>query len=350
MIEVRTPCRLHFGLLARDPAAGRQFGGAGLMIAHPGSVVRFGAAAPRAANAAAVEGVPAIDGFTASGRMADRALDYARRFAAEANRRGLGELAGADLRVLRVPRPHTGLGAGTQLGMAVALGLARLINQPSLDVETLASLVGRGRRSAIGAHGCIRGGFLVDGGKATASALGTPDSLAPLLFRYDFPDAWRIVLIRPRALEGLAGQRELEAFQTLPAVPAELTDRMCRLVLLGLAPALLERDVDAFGEVLYQLQLAAGETFAAAQGGLFADPSLGEIVAHVRRQGVRGIGQSSWGPSLYAITPDNESAEQLANDIEARFGLSAPGEVIVTAADNHGSVIRQVQQSKTTLD
>lgn len=345
MIEVRTPCRLHFGLLARDPAAARQFGGAGLMIAHPGTVVRFKAAPAGEAQAGDTSG-----GFTASGRMADRALDFARRFADEAQRRGLGELQRADIRVLRVPRPHTGLGTGTQLAMAVALGLARLIERPELDVETLTALVGRGRRSAIGAHGCIRGGFLVDGGKASSSSLGTPDSLAPLLLRYDFPEDWRIVLIRPRALEGLAGLRETQAFQSLPPVPASLTDRMCRLVLLGLAPALLERNVDAFGEALHQLQLAAGETFAEAQGGLFADPSLAEIVSHIRARGVRGVGQSSWGPSLYAVTPDNDSAEQLANDIESRFGLSAPGEVIVTAADNHGSTIRKVQASKTTLE
>lgn len=344
MIEVRTPCRLHFGLLARDPAAGRQFGGAGLMIAHPGTVVRVAAARPASTSASAAPIAPVVSSgpFSAQGRMADRALEFALRFAEQAPRQGLPRLDAAHLHVLRVPRPHTGLGTGTQLAMAVALGLSRLVERPALDAPALASLVGRGRRSAIGAHGCLRGGFLVDGGKPTASA---PDALAPLLLRYDFPQDWRIVLIRPRALEGLAGQRELLAFQSLPPVPASLTDRMCRLVLLGLAPAILERDADAFGQALYQLQLAAGETFAAAQGGLYADPLLEQIVAYVRAQGLPGIGQSSWGPSLYAIAPDNDAAEQLANDVESRFGLAAPGEVIVTAADNQGSIVRQVQPS-----
>ena len=38
---------------------------------------------------------------------------------------------------------------------------------------------------------------------------------------------------------------------------------------LELAPALLERDVDAFGEALYELQRTVGECFAAAQGGVW---------------------------------------------------------------------------------
>ena len=35
MIEVRTPSRLHFGLLALDPSRPRQFGGVGLMVREP---------------------------------------------------------------------------------------------------------------------------------------------------------------------------------------------------------------------------------------------------------------------------------------------------------------------------
>ncbi len=35
-IRIRTPSRLHFGLLGWGPQAGRQFGGVGLMIDSPG--------------------------------------------------------------------------------------------------------------------------------------------------------------------------------------------------------------------------------------------------------------------------------------------------------------------------
>ena len=332
MIEVRTPGRLHFGLLAYRAAgaaapssdvdsAWRRFGGAGLMIKSPGVWLR----------------VRQGRGVTASGRMADRAQEFATRFFASARERGwIGTgFEGAAIEVLRVPRPHTGLGSGTQLAMAVGRALAALIGRDGLPPDELAATVGRGLRSGIGAHGFFRGGFLVDGGKRDASAA----SLSPIVMRHDFPEAWRLVLVRPRALEGIAGQRELSAFASMPTISDAATDRMCRLVLLGLAPALVERNVDAFGEALYELQRAVGECFAEAQGGVYADPMLEEVVRFIRARGVTGVGQSSWGPTLYAVCEDEECADVLANAVEERFGLNQAGEVMVTGAENAGAVL-----------
>jgi beta-ribofuranosylaminobenzene 5'-phosphate synthase len=78
------------------------------------------------------------------------------------------------------------------------------------------------------------------------------------------------------------------------------------------------------------------------QGGVYADPLLARIVAHLRGQGIRGVGQSSWGPTLYALAPDAAEAERIANDVEATFALTQPGEVLVTEADNTGAVVRRV--------
>src|SRR5262245_34212164 len=139
MIEIRTPSRLHFGLLAYSRDDARQFGGAGLMVRHPETLIRV---RPTAAK-----------GFIASGRMADRVVEFANRFATGAADRGWGEIGGASLEVLRVPRPHTGLGSGTQLAMAVARALAELIERDDLPPHELAALAGRGKRSAIGVHG-----------------------------------------------------------------------------------------------------------------------------------------------------------------------------------------------------
>lgn len=324
MIEVRTPSRLHFGLLAYSRDDRRQFGGAGLAVRRPEIVVRV---RPTGSGAA---------GFTAAGQLADRAVEFAQRFAANAAAGGWGEIPPAALEIVRVPRPHTGLGSGTQLALAVSRALAKLVGRDDLSPAELAALAGRGKRSAIGVYAFHHGGFIVEGGKSPSS------KLSPIVMRHPFPEEWRIVLIRPRALEGLAGEREHHAFADMPAIPAELTARMSRLVLLGLAPGLVEHDIDAFGQSLFELQQLAGECFATAQGGIYADPLLAKIVDHVRGTGVRGVGQSSWGPTLYAVTRDEASAEKLANDIEAAFGLSKPGEVIVTAADNRGSTVRSV--------
>jgi beta-RFAP synthase len=321
MIEVRSPSRLHFGLLAYHPHQPRQFGGVGLMIRRPDVLLR-------------VTARPGQVGFTGEGRMADRALEYAARFAESARLAGLIEqMPGAHVQVAHVPRPHTGLGSGTQLGMAVGRALACLIDRPDLDVAAVAALVGRGKRSAIGAHGCFTGGLIIEGGKSQ------PQQLSPLVARLAFPESWRIVLIRPTELIGLAGQREVQAFAQMPPIPDALTDRMCRLVLLGIAPAVLERNLEAFGESLYELQQAAGECFQAVQGGIYADPMLEQVVRHVRELGVPGIGQSSWGPTLYAVTRDDQQAEDVSRAVQRRFSLE-PGEILITRADNHGAVVR----------
>ena len=348
MIEIRTSSRLHFGLLAYSRVGRRQFGGAGLMVCNPEVVLR----------------VRASETFEGAGPLADRALEFARTFV----QRAAGVIAcepprGVSIEVVRVPRPHTGLGSGTQLAMAVGRAMAELAGAYDLAPDTLAGLVGRGKRSGIGVHGFSRGGFLVDGGKRntdlsphTPSQPATP--LSPLVMRHDFPDDWRIVLIRPRSLEGIAGQREVQAFGTMPDIPDALTDKMCRLILLDLVPSMLERDIDSFGEALFELQQRAGESFAAAQGGIYAGPLLEEIVTYIRatefpgkssasgsasgNTRIRGVGQSSWGPTLYAVTPDQASAESVAAAVMTRFDLRKPGEVIVTSAQNHGAATRVV--------
>ncbi|MCE9591474.1 MAG: beta-RFAP synthase [Planctomycetes bacterium] len=327
MIEVHTPSRLHFGLLALSRNGRRQFGGAGLMVRRPDVAVR-------------VRRTPDNPGLTATGRMADRALEFATRFFDTALERGwTAPPRGVAIDVMRVPRPHTGLGSGTQLGMAIAKCLSLLIERDGLTVAELAAIVGRGRRSAIGAHGFACGGFLVDGGKFPSDD-NTP-ALAPIVMRHPFPEEWRIVLIRPRALEGIAGKREAQAFADMPAIPDEVTQRMSRLVLLGLAPALVERDIAAFGESLFELQREVGSCFAGHQGGIYADPQLDAIVNFIRGLGIHGVGQSSWGPTLYAITPDEPSADHVATAVEEQFGLQSKGEVIVTTGDNDGCTVRR---------
>lgn len=324
MIEVRTPSRVHFGLLAYDPAGRRQFGGVGLMLRRPDVSIQL---TPRDEP-----------GFDGGGRMADRAVEFARCFAQRAVDAGLtARLPGAFIRVVRVPRPHAGLGSGTQLAMAVGRALATMCELDDLDAAGLAGLVGRGLRSAVGTHGCFSGGLIVDGGKGESSRV------SPLVARLVFPESWRIVLVRPNELHGISGERERQAFAKLPPIEDGLTARMCQLVLLGLLPALVERDLDAFGESLFELQQRAGECFKAAQGGIYAAPLLAEIVQHVRDRGVRGVGQSSWGPTLYAIADGDEAAEDLAACLSSHFSLGRD-EVVITRADNEGSCVKVLER------
>jgi beta-RFAP synthase len=327
MIRVRAPSRLHFGLLSlpRDShwpaiagAAGlpaRQFGGVGLMVEAPGLELTLEPAAH----------------WSVEGRLAERALTYARRVAVAL---GPALVQPQHLRVDSAPPEHVGLGTGTQLGMAVALGLTQVVGKQEVTAEQLAHLAGRGARSALGAHGFVQGGFLIEGGKRR------PDQLAPLVARAPFPEDWRVVLVLTRWGIGLHGSEESEAFQRLQSQHLDLstTDTLCRLVLLGMLPALAERDLDTFGEALYELNVRVGQAFASVQGGTYADPRIAGLVAWIRNQGVRGVGQSSWGPAVFAIVHDQERAQDLAVRLRESFGLEAK-QVEVTAACNGGATV-----------
>jgi beta-ribofuranosylaminobenzene 5'-phosphate synthase len=317
MIRVTTGSRLHFGLLnvGAPVPSGRRFGSVGMMVKAPGVHLTVSRAPT----------------WCARGPLAERALVVARRFQESI---APHPVPPQQIIVEKAAPEHAGLGTGTQLALAVARALALAGGLTDLSTEDLSQRVGRGFRSAVGVHGFERGGFLVDAGK------GEYDTLAPLVARIRFPEDWPIVLILPVAEQGLHGSPERQAFEQLltrPLVPAH-TDALCRLVLLGLLPALLEHNLAAFGEALHEFNARAGEPFAAVQGGTYASPRVAELVTWLRQQGVAGTGQSSWGPTVFAVAGDEDQANHLAASIRRRFP-TGPGQVLVTEAANEGAAV-----------
>lgn len=306
MIRVRTGSRLHFGLFSLpgvEPAK-RRFGGVGLMIEDPGLQIHVRPAAS----------------WSATGPLADRALDFARRFGAQ---------GAFEMHVEACGPEHCGLGTGTQLALAVGHALARLAQQSLSSIE-IAQRLGRGLRSALGLHGFDQGGLLVEAGKTSEA------DISPLVARGAFPEEWRVLLLLPRGARGLHGQPEKDAFAQLArqASPST-TDVLCRLTLLGMLPALHEKDLPAFGEALYEFNQRVGEMFRPAQGGVYAHPRTAEIVKFLRARGVHGVGQSSWGPAVFAILPADLAVEA-ATQVHDRFGLDE-SEWILTSARNEGA-------------
>jgi beta-RFAP synthase len=327
MIRVTAPSRLHFGLFRlpteqddkTDATAdvllpARQFGGVGLMIDKPGVQISLTEA----------------QAWSASGPSAERALAYAHLFL-----RNCPELEPRAFSIFvdHCAPEHAGLGTGTQLGLAVAKALAVALGKPDWDAATLAGRVERGRRSAVGVHGFQHGGLLVDGGK------GATTILAPLIARHDFPDDWAILLILPTDRQGAHGPRECEAFTRLSKenTAGRHTDGLCRLVVLGLLPALVEHDLPAFGEALYEFNRRVGEMFKPWQGGIYSDARTESLVKLLKSNGVHGIGQSSWGPAVFAVHGSDRDAEFVAL-VQKRLGL-AQGEIHSCRAADHGACL-----------
>jgi beta-RFAP synthase len=312
-VRVRTGSRLHFGLIDPCGLSGRRFGGAGVMVEEPGLEV---------------EAAPAAE-LTAAGPLAERALEIAKRFASAA------ELPPrAHVKVVRAPREHVGLGTGTQLALAVAAALDRVSSgsQPARGAVELAALAGRGQRSAIGVHGFAEGGFIADAG------LGPADSIAPVLARAAVPEAWRVVIVVPRGAQGLHGDAERTFFATLKGPSAQAVDRLSSLVRLGMLPALTNRDLRAFGGALWEFGLLAGAPFQAAQGGEFARGAATALVEAVRELGVRGVGQSSWGPAVFAVVADGDEAHHVLGRLELRAATN-DADVTVAQVRNRGAEI-----------
>jgi beta-ribofuranosylaminobenzene 5'-phosphate synthase len=272
--------------------------------------------------------------LSAEGPLAERALEYARQFLRTiAPERGDEPPRPHRIVVEHAAPEHMGLGTGTQLGLAVARALALAHGLGEVDAVELARRVGRGQRSALGIHGFAQGGFLVEGGKRQ------PDDLAPLVARVPFPEAWRIVLVLPQGGVGLHGLGESHAFADLAGQQTLVeTDTLCRLALLGMLPALAEQDLAAFGEALYDFNCRVGEAFRLVQGGTYAHPRTAEVVAFVRRQGVRGVGQSSWGPAVYAVMGTQVAALDLEKRLRRQFSLTID-EIAVAAANNQGATV-----------
>src|SRR5262249_44754214 len=153
---------------------------------------------------------------------------------------------------------------------------------------------------------------------------------------------WRIVLVLPPWQRGLHGATEVEAFSELcrRPMPQEQTDVLCRLVLLGLLPALAEAGAGAFGGGLYEVNRPVGEGVAAVQGGVYASPRIAELIAFLRRQGVTGVGQSSWGPAVFAVVPVRDQAADVARRIGEQYGWGAQN-VLVTQANSDGARLVQ---------
>jgi beta-ribofuranosylaminobenzene 5'-phosphate synthase len=315
-IRIRTPSRLHFGLLGWGALASRQFGGVGLMIEAPG-----------------IELIAELaSSWSVEGPLAHRAEPLITRVRERMRQTGV-ILPPARIRIIRASREHVGLGVGTQLSLATARVILELADVTEPSVDELARLTARGYRSGIGLHGFLHGGLIVDGGRKRET------EIPPLLARVPFPEHWSILIVQPPGPSGLHGPDEVRAFAELEPIAQDVTDRLCRLVLLEILPAVIERDLPAFGTALSELQARVGASFAPAQGGIYTSPTAAAIVEELKTLGFVGVGQSSWGPILYAFAEHNSSLiVELTNRLRKQFDLDESS-LFWTRARNDGATL-----------
>ncbi len=314
-VTVETSARLHLGFLDLNGATGRKFGSLGLALDRPVTRLTI-----RRSDVPLVEG-PEHDRVAAHLRvLQDR----------------FGLMGAYHVTIENAIPPHVGLGSGTQLALASAAALRRLESLPA-DTEGDALLLRRGARSGIGAALFSRGGVVVDGGH------GSQKTVPPIICHLPFPEEWRIILVMDQDITGVHGDAEREAFVRLPVFPEAEAARICHTVLMKALPALAERDLAGFGEAITSIQMSLGDYFAPAQGGTrYTSPKVAAVMAALERQGAKGIGQSSWGPTSFAFAESDDEAQRLVSRVRENDSQENPI-MLICKGTNHGARIDMVQ-------
>jgi len=314
-VQVKTPARLHLGLIDMNGDLKRMFGGLGVGIDHPNVIVE----AHKAEN------------FAVTGQEVELSTVLAKRFFSACRVQSL-----VHINVVKTIPPHVGLGSGTQLSLAIAVALARLLKVNASTPE-LAVAMGRAQRTSVGTSIFQMGGFVVDGGKNLKDT-----SFPPLIYRQIFPKEWRFIVAVPNTEVGLSNSEETSAFNKLTKMPAEDVGRICRLTMLKLLPALAEHDIESFGDALTEIQVITGGHFAQAQGGIYSSPAAAECIEFMKKTGAHGVGQSSWGPALYCVVKQEE-AQRVLSKVKAHLREGVGGQAFIAKANNRGATIKLIE-------
>ncbi len=233
---------------------------------------------------------------------------------------------------------HAGLGSGTQLALAIGASLNALFDL-NLSVAQIAAISQRGARSGIGIGAFEQGGFLVDAGKRleAENTNALPCIVLPsIILRHDFPADWRILLVGDAGHQGVHGTAESQAFRTLQPASSNLRD----MVLNHMVPALQRADLLAFGAYMSDLQAYNGAYFAPVQGGHYASTNVAAALTWLQKNGAACVGQSSWGPTAFAILENQQQAELLCNKAQLVFASKQNISFTICRGKNTGASIK----------
>ncbi|MBX3422697.1 MAG: hypothetical protein KF752_14175 [Pirellulaceae bacterium] len=381
VLELRTGCRLHFGLMELAQGAPQRFAGLGVMLQQPCLQLRlhywtsdcldnsppgmgplnanWRGPAQRTTSATELH----LDQVSLAAALElpnDSAVEYQQRIGQWLQQHS----ACSTLEIISAYPFHCGLGTGTQLASLLYAAAAvwdhreplseswQLLTDilPTLNAQSVARQTQRGRRSAIGLTGFLSGGLVLDGGfpKVVGQAAegGEPEcdrqlkvsSQRPVDAKYvAIPAQWRFVLIRPCSSSQITGQREQQLMNSLAHRPNSNRQVMWDLANSVCLAAQHDNYCD-FVESLESYLRLASQLFAGIQQGPYNGPLAAEAAGLARSAGLRAVGQSSWGPTIFGVAANDQAAEEAA----AAIRRCQPSWVIhVTAAAAHGAQVRR---------
>lgn len=294
-VTISTGARLHFGLLdSVEP-----FGGIGVMIRDPGTTVS----------------ASFNDVFTCPDQHLERLCEIARSVS---NSLGNDDLPPIRLEVRSDAQSHCGLGSGTQLSLAAAEAMLRLLRLPYDELDLAISHANRGKRSAVGIHGYYNGGMIFESNHPDDNLLN------PIQERVTLPSDWHVAVFKPLMEIGqVFGLAEVEKFATLPPAPEKLRESLQQIARRQLVPAARRGDFQEFSQALQVYNCTSGRLFESIQGGPYNGADVTALINWLIRQGVMGVGQSSWGPGVFAWFESESHARRLLRNLPEGIELMA---------------------------
>jgi beta-ribofuranosylaminobenzene 5'-phosphate synthase len=324
-IIVKTPSRLHIGLIDLNGSIGRIDGGLGLTLAKPNFTIRVSESDELRLDVPAQyqkQTLTAVNTIINYFKINDNFRITLEEF---------------------VPS-HAGLGSGTQLSLGVGYAICKF-KGISANIRDLVLLLGRGGTSGVGVTSFEKGGITLDGGHSfggsgtkkcftpTSASKGVPPP--PILIHSDFPEEWKILLAIPDKCKKISGAHEAKLFEELCPIPLSEVKTISHIVLLKLLPALFEKNLQTFGSAIDDLQKYGWKKIEID----YQEPLILETMNYMRKEGAAGVGLSSWGPLIYAFGDDLET---LRYKVENHLGDNGGGTCMIVHASNHGLVCQEV--------
>jgi beta-ribofuranosylaminobenzene 5'-phosphate synthase len=228
------------------------------------------------------------------------------------------------------------------LAVSITTALAQVFGI-KFDLHDLSRRIGRGARSSIGICSFEHGGLIIDSGKKKLKS-GEIDKEPPkAIFRYDFPEEWKFVIVIPQEKQGLSGEQEKMAIGFIHP-SKEISKEICRLVMIKLLPSLVENDINGFGDALSRIDRKTGLFFKPVQGGIYSEKLSYKLIDKLLVSGAYGAGQSSWGPAVYGLSR-KEEAERLAGCMQDYLNRHhIKGSVIISSGRNTGAEVEIVDK------
>lgn len=316
-MEIVTPSRIHISLIDLNGELGRIDGSVGFGLDDPGFRIKLELWDQ-------IQIQPELDSLTREHILSAAQI--------------MNSLFGiaAQIKVLDSIPPHVGLGSGTQARLAVGSGMAKLAGL-DLSIDQLARILRRGGTSGIGIQVFKQGGFILDLGHSIRSKPQFAPSRfshappPPVGFRHPMPN-WHVILIIPQ-IQGPSGEIELEIFRKYCPLPSDQVEKLCRIVLMQLIPALIERDYEIFSQAINSIQRIGFKSIEIK----LQHPVVRAILDELKDI---ALGMSSMGPCLYGLTttrPELDSVKQAALGILEQHGI--PARIICTRPNNFGARI-----------